>query len=98
MISLAGVGDGATVICRGPGTPYAGGADPAAASPTCGHTYTRSSAGQPGAAFRVTVTVTWDISWRGTGGAGGTLPPLFTAATARFRVAESQAVNPGGGA
>jgi hypothetical protein len=87
------MGDGHTVTCRGPGIPYAGSGNPAAPSPACGYTYTRSSAGQPGAAFRVTVTITWDISWRG-GGAAGTLPPLFTAAAALFRVAESQAVNP----
>jgi hypothetical protein len=89
-------GDGATVTCKGPGTPYGGG-DPAAASPTCGHTYDRSSAGQPGGAYRVTVTITWDITWEGTGGAGGALPPLQTVAAAEFRVAESQALNTSGG-
>jgi hypothetical protein len=87
------MGDGHTLTCQGPGTPYTGGSNPASPSPTCGHTYTRSSAGQPRSAFRVTVTITWDISWPG-GGAAGTLPPLFTVAAALFRVAESQAVNP----
>jgi hypothetical protein len=86
------MGDGHTVTCQGPGTPYTG-SSPASASPDCGHTYTRSSAGQPGAAFRVRVTITWDITWRG-GGTAGTLPPLVTVAAALFRVAESQAVNP----
>lgn len=92
------MGDGHTVTCRGPGTPYKSGDSPAAASPTCGYTYTRSSAGQPGAAFHVTVTITWDITWTATGGAGGTLPPLSSAAAAALRVAESQAVNTTGGA
>ena len=73
--------------------PYAGGGNPAAASPTCGYTYDRSSAGQPGGAYRVTVTITWDITWQGTGGAGGVLAPLQTVAAAEFRVAESQALN-----
>jgi hypothetical protein len=90
-------GDGATVTCRGPGTPYTAGASPAAASPTCGHTYTQSSAGQPGGAYRVTVTVTWDIAWAGPGGAGGVLAPLQTAGAAQFRVAESQALNTSSG-
>ena len=92
------MGDGKTVICHGPGTPYAKGDNPASSSPTCGYTYTRSSAGQPHAAYHVTVTITWDITWTGPGGAGGALPPLFTAAAAPMRVAESQAVNTAGGA
>jgi hypothetical protein len=92
------MGDGATVACHGPGTPYTQADDPASPSPTCGYTYTRSSAGQPHAAFAVTVTITWDITWTGPGGAGGVLPALFTAAAAGMRVAESQAVNTSGGA
>jgi hypothetical protein len=91
------MGDGRTVTCHGPGTPYSGGGNPAASSPTCGYTYTRSSAGQPSAAYHVTVTITWDITWAGPGGAGGVLPPLFTAAAAAMRVAESQAVDTAGG-
>jgi hypothetical protein len=91
------MGDGRTVTCHGPGTPYPGGGNPAASSPTCGYTYTRSSAGQPSAAYHVTVTITWDITWAGPGGAGGALPPLFTAAAAAMRVAESQAVDTAGG-
>jgi len=87
------MGDGHTVTCRGPGTAYTGSSSPASASPTCGYTYTQSSAGQPHAAFRVTATITWDITWAG-GGTAGTLPPLFTTSAALFRVAESQAVNP----
>jgi hypothetical protein len=92
------MGDGKTVTCHGPGTPYTAGDNPASSSPTCGYTYTRSSAGQPHAAYHVTVTITWDITWTGTGGAGGALSPLFTAAAAAMRVAESQAVNTAGGA
>ena len=90
------MGDGTTVTCKGPGTPYGGG-NPAAASPTCGYTYDQSSAGQPGGAYRVTVTITWDITWQGTGGAGGALAPLETVAAAEFRVAESQALDTSGG-
>jgi len=91
------MGDGSTVTCHGPGTPYTAGDDPAAPSPTCGHTYTQSSAGQPEGAYPVRVTIDWDITWRGTGGAAGALPPLFTVATAGMRVAQSQALNTAGG-
>jgi hypothetical protein len=90
------MGDGTTITCTGPGTPY-GGTNPAAASPTCGHTYQESSAGQPGGAYRVTVTITWDITWKGTRGAGGVLAPLETVTAAEFRVAESQALNTSSG-
>jgi hypothetical protein len=96
VLTAWSTGDGATVTCKGPGTPYGGG-NPAAASPACGHTYDRSSAGQPGGAYRVTVTITWDITWNGTGGAGGALAPLHTVAVAEFRVAESQALNTSSG-
>jgi len=89
-------GDGSTVTCQGAGTPYTVADNPAAASPDCGHTYTSSSAGQPGGAFQATATITWDVTWQGAGGAGGALAPLFTTAVAAFRVAESQALNTSG--
>jgi hypothetical protein len=90
------MGDGVTVTCHGPGVAYTTADDPAAASPDCGYTYTSSSAGQPGGAYHVTATITWDIRWRADGGAAGTLPPLFSAAAVGFRVVESQAVNVAG--
>jgi hypothetical protein len=91
------MGDGSAVTCRGPGTQYSRRYSPASASPDCGHTYGRSSAGQPRGAYRVAATITWDVTWHATGGAGGTLPPLFSTSAAAFRVAESQAVNTAGG-
>jgi hypothetical protein len=91
------MGDGTTVTCHGPGVPYTTADNPASASPVCGYTYTSSSAGQPGGAYHVTATITWQIRWVADGGAAGTLPPLFSAAAAAFRVAESQAVNVSGG-
>lgn len=85
------MGDGTRVVCRGPGTPYRGSANATAGSPDCGHTYRRSSAGQPGGIFQVTAVISWSISWTG-GGESGTLPALETTSTAGFRVAESQAL------
>ena len=86
------MGDGAQVVCRGPGTPFPPGADPAAVSPDCGYTYRHSSAAQPGQAYPVTATVTWTVTWAGAGQAG-TFPGLTTTGAAAFPVAESQAVN-----
>ena len=97
VLAAWAMGDGKTVTCTGPGTAYAAGDNPAAVSPTCGYTYDQSSAGQPGGAYKVTVTITWDITWAGAGGAGGALAPLQTVAAAEFQVAESQALNTSGG-
>lgn len=85
-------GDGAVVVCAGPGTPFRSGDDPRAPSPTCGHTYTAPSSGQPGGVYRVTVTVTWAISWTG-GGQAGSEPALSASRSTSLRVVESQAVN-----
>lgn len=63
------MGDGTTVSCSSPGTPYhaAYGFQP---SPDCGYMYKRTSADQPGHAYRVTVTTTWRITWSGGGQSG----------------------------
>ncbi|ASO21595.1 hypothetical protein FHR81_003239 [Actinoalloteichus hoggarensis] len=87
-------GDGASVTCPGPGTPFPGGGDPEAPSPDCGHVYRSSSDHQPDQEFPLTATVRWKITWVGGGGAG-TLPDLTTEATTTVRVAESQALNTG---
>lgn len=65
------MGDGSTVTCNGPGTPYSGSAG-MAESPTCGHVYARTSAGAAGGKYTVTATSTWTIDWQG-GGASGQL-------------------------
>ncbi|MFF0204142.1 hypothetical protein [Streptomyces sp. NPDC005017] len=51
------------------GEPYAKGK--AERTPPCGIKYLRSSGG---GGFRMRATVTWEITWTGTGGAGGGLP------------------------
>lgn len=87
------MGDGTSVTCTGPGTPYQGD-DPKLTSPDCGHTYLLSSAGEPGQAFAVSVTVQWTVTWSGAG-QSGSFPDLTTASSAAFRVAESHALNTG---
>ncbi len=90
------MGDGSTVTCTGAGTPYEGGADPKAPSPDCGHVYRRSSANQLGQVYPVTATVHWTVTWSGAG-QDGTFPDMTTTGNAASRVAESQALNNGGG-
>jgi hypothetical protein len=86
------MGDGETVRCTGPGTPFRAGTDPRAASPDCGYTYRRSSATRPRGVFPVSATVHWSVGWSGAG-QSGTFPDLTTTSATRFRVAESQALN-----
>jgi hypothetical protein len=79
-------GDGATVTCTGPGTAWTPRMDPQAASPSCGHTFTRAGT------VTVTATVTWDIRWAG-GGVTGTVAPLTTTANVTTGVAETGGIN-----
>ncbi|MFZ5871535.1 MAG: hypothetical protein ACOYXW_13555 [Actinomycetota bacterium] len=81
------MGDGQRVTCTGPGTPYTKDAG-ATSSPTCGYLYARSSATEPGAAYTVTATTTWDIQWSG-GGASGQLTQTRTSSTS-VRIGELQ--------
>lgn len=85
------MGDGGTVECDGPGTAWKPGTDPAAASPDCGYTYRRSSAGAPGNKVTVTVTIAWEVTWAGAG-ESGTVPGLTTTGSIQVPVQESQAV------
>jgi hypothetical protein len=64
------MGDGTTVTCAGPGTPYTAAAGKTD-SPTCGHTYTRTSTDQPDGRYQVTATSTWTIDWQVTTGSTG---------------------------
>lgn len=63
------MGDGASVTCNGPGTPYRS-SEGMAQSPTCGHVYSKTSAGAKNGKHQVTATSTWTIDWQGGGAAG----------------------------
>jgi hypothetical protein len=89
--ALWAMGDGAEVTCHGPGTPYAGGRSPRAASPDCGHTYRKASSAEPGRAYTVTVRVVWDVTWQGNGRTG-TVRGRSMTAEHRLVVDEVQAV------
>ncbi|MEU4506204.1 ATP/GTP-binding protein [Streptomyces sp. NPDC024089] len=56
------MGDGTTVTCHGPGTPYSAdrGKSP---SPDCGHRYEHTSAGRPDDRYQGTATATWTLEW-----------------------------------
>ncbi|MFF0516137.1 ATP/GTP-binding protein [Streptomyces sp. NPDC004250] len=63
------MGDGSTVTCAGPGTPYRG-SSAMVKSPTCGHRYSATSADAPGGRYSVTATSNWTIDWQGGGQSG----------------------------
>lgn len=85
------MGDGVTVVCEEAGTAWDASYEPEAVSPTCGHTYTRSSARAPSGEYTVQVTVAWDVTWSG-GGASETVPGMVTTASVSWPVAESQSL------
>ncbi|MCB2177822.1 MAG: hypothetical protein KQH57_18585 [Actinomycetales bacterium] len=79
------MGDGSVVSCANPGTPYRTGE---VHSPTCEHTYAQPSLEQPGEAYTVVGTTTWEVSWSG-GGTSGTLT-VTRAAQTSVRIGELQ--------
>ena len=85
------MGDGASVVCHGRGTPYSVRFGAESSSPDCGHTYRRASFSEPGGKFRVRVQVTWDVSWRGAG-ESGVVPGMAMSAERSLSVDEVQAV------
>lgn len=88
-------GDGGSVVCAGPGTPYSPDTPPEAASPDCGHTFRVIS---PRGGFVVAARVAWSVSWAGAG-QSGVSPDLVTGATTTVVVDAAPAVNvlPGAG-
>ncbi len=102
--SVWDAGDGTPPLsCAGGGTPYDASRSPDAQSTGCSHTYTESSAGQPQTGpgandrfFTVTVTVYWQVSFVGAGGAGGALPVMTRTTRFPLRVVERQTVVTGG--
>lgn len=88
-------GDGsAPVRCSGAGRPWSAGSG---TQPRCTHTYVRSSAAQPDNVYTGRVTVTWRVTWRGSGGRTGSLPLMERQSTFPVAVAERQTVVVGGG-
>jgi hypothetical protein len=87
------MGNGDRVDCDGPGRPYQQRFAGTPQATDCRYTYRHSSATQPGAAYDLTATITWDLTWTATGApGGGSLGPVPMSATRPVRVAEVQAL------
>ncbi|MDQ3573310.1 MAG: hypothetical protein M3404_00015 [Actinomycetota bacterium] len=88
------MGNGAQVVCQGPGVPYDVSQPEEAQRSDCTYTYRRSSAAQPGQRYVISATVEWSATWSVAGAAGGgALPGLSRSSSVAVRVAEIQAVN-----
>ena len=61
------------VTCLGPGTAYDRGEPANVQHTNCAYTYFFPSTGQPGDAYQASLTVTWRVTWTGSGAAGGVL-------------------------
>ena len=86
------MGNGDSVTCQGPGTPY----DPSQPNATTNCSYTWAAPGT----YTVTATIFWSVSWTAKGAAGGGNLGVQggPASSVTVRVEESQAINtPSGG-
>jgi hypothetical protein len=70
------------------GTPYAKGA--AEKTPPCGIRYLRATKDTP---YHLSASVTWQITWQGSGGTGGDLPDGTFETTQDMNVQEIQSIN-----
>jgi hypothetical protein len=61
------------VRCAGPGTAYDRRGPSTQQHTDCSYTYQRPSIGQPESVYHASLTVTWRVSWTGSGGVGGVL-------------------------
>ena len=80
------------LTCNGPGPPYQPGVALADQHTDCSYKYDEPSAGQPGNVYAASVTVLWNVSWVGSGGAGGTVAtgrPVTTPVTLRIAAGEA---------
>ncbi|MEV5963721.1 hypothetical protein AB0L70_18275 [Kribbella sp. NPDC051952] len=91
------LGDGNTIRCAGPGTPYDKSME-VKDSPDCGHRYKKTSRELPNCKYPVTATAQWNITWQSTLGDTGQISMTQQAPT-QLRIAEAVPVlvDPDGG-
>jgi hypothetical protein len=83
-------------VCTGAGKPYDVSRPASEQSTDCSYTFRRSSAAQAGAAYRVTVTLVWHVTWTSNIGTSGDLGFVSRTTMIPTRVAEHQALNESG--
>jgi hypothetical protein len=86
-------GDGsAAVSCPGPGRAWTEADGDERPPGGCGFMYRHTS---DGSILTATVTIRWDVTWTGTGGAGGVFNGMTTQAAGPLQVLDVQVVNTG---
>lgn len=85
------MGDGASVTCDSPGDAYSQSLG-VRESPSCGHTYERTSRDQAGQAYPVTATTNWSAEWEASTGASGTLDVDPLSSSVQVRIGERQLI------
>jgi hypothetical protein len=84
------MGDGESVTCTGPGTPFKNTRN-GVESPDCGHVYQQPSTQERGHKYEVTATAYWDVTWHANTGEEGLIPTTRDT-TVSFTVGELQSV------
>ncbi|MBW3613682.1 MAG: hypothetical protein KY439_00005, partial [Actinobacteria bacterium] len=88
------MGDGETVVCKGPGKAYDLTLPDDAQRTDCSHVYRRSSAGVgPDNTYPASVTVTYRVTWSASDGSQGDLGLLPVTTNFAMRVREVQVIN-----
>ncbi len=93
---LWNMGNGDAVSCDGPGVAFVAGVpyEQQLQGSDCQYTYGRSSANQPGEAYRVTTRLEFDVTWEAVGApGGGDLGPAGRSTTTAVQVGEIQTLN-----
>jgi hypothetical protein len=80
------MGDGTTVTCNGPGTPYNNSRPDNEQSSDCSHIY------QHDGIYTVLATIVWTVSWTATNGQGGVLANVQRSTQFPLTVEQRQAV------
>src|SRR4051812_48181738 len=80
------MGDGSTVTCEGPGTPYDPDRPDVDQSTECSHVY------QHDGTYTVLATIEWSVTWSATNGAGGNLGTVQRSTQFPLTVEQRQAV------
>jgi hypothetical protein len=86
------MGDGETVVCDGPGTPYDPSVDDDAQATDCSHVYQFASVDEPDGRYAASATVEWSVDWVASTGATGVLADASLTTTFDVTVSERQAV------
>jgi hypothetical protein len=86
------MGDGAEVVCDGPGTAFDYSLREEAQASDCSHVYEKTSVRQPDEAYTVTGLMQWGAAWESSSGLTGTVAPFDLVDQAQIRVGQIQAL------